>query len=169
MTDSSVESPARQVAALCYRTFPRLEILLVTSRETRRWVTPKGWPMAERTDAQAAAQEAFEEAGVEGVVATQPLGYFGYDKTLKNGGAKPVLAALYPLQVEVEHADWPERKQRARVWFTIAEAADAVREDELADLIRLFGLRHEQSVTPRQRLMRSIRRLGADLLAAVKP
>lgn len=169
MTDSTAESPARQVAALCYRTFPRLEILLVTSRETRRWVTPKGWPMAERTDSEAAAQEAFEEAGVEGVVATQPFGYFGYDKTLKNGNAKPVLAALYSLEVRVEHAEWPERKQRARVWFTIAEAADAVREEELADLIRDFGLSQEKRITPRQRLVRAIRRLGADVLAVVKP
>jgi 8-oxo-dGTP pyrophosphatase MutT (NUDIX family) len=132
----------RQVAALCYRTSPRVEILLVTSRETRRWVTPKGWPMRDRTDPEAAAREAFEEAGVLGSVAEEPFGAFGYDKTLKSGEARTISAALYPLLVEQELPDWPERKQRARVWFTPSEAAAAVREEDLAELIRDFADLH---------------------------
>ncbi len=129
----------RQVAALCYRTSPRLEILLVTSRETRRWVTPKGWPMKGRTDHAAAAVEAFEEAGVDGVVAEQALGTFGYDKILKSTEIRAVTAALYPLQVVVLREDWPEKGQRERRWFTPAEAAEAVQEPELARLILAFG------------------------------
>lgn len=131
----------RQVAALCYRTAPRLEILLVTSRETRRWVTPKGWPMKGRSDHAAAAVEAFEEAGVDGVVSEQPLGTFGYDKVLKSTEIRAVTAALYPLQVVILRDDWPERGQRERQWFTPAGAADVVQEPELARLILEFGQR----------------------------
>lgn len=130
---------SRQVAALCYRTAPRLEILLVTSRETRRWVTPKGWPMKGRSDHAAAAVEAFEEAGVDGVVAEQPLGTFGYDKVLKSTEIRAVTAALYPLEVVILRDDWPEKGQRERRWFTPTEAAEAVQEPELAALIRDFA------------------------------
>ena len=153
------EAPAHQVAALCYRTSPRVEILLVTSRETRRWVTPKGWPTKNRTDPEAAAREAFEEAGVEGAVDSRPFGSFGYDKTLKSGASKPVLAALYPLKVEKEHSDWPERSQRARVWYTVDEAAAAVREEDLADLIRAFGASQVRDASVKARLVRAIARL----------
>ena len=73
----------RQVAALPWRRGDTgIEILLVTSRETRRWVTPKGGRMAGKTDAEAAAQEALEEAGVEGVVPGVQLGTFRYLKVL---------------------------------------------------------------------------------------
>ncbi len=140
MNDSEQEpSRARQVAALCYRTSPRVEILLVTSRETKRWVTPKGWPMKDRPDYAAAATEAFEEAGVDGVIGETAIGTYGYDKTLKTGAIKPVEADLYPLQVITERADWPERGQRTRGWFTPDEAAAAVHEEDLGALIRAFG------------------------------
>lgn len=142
MIDSGQETaPAHQVAALCYRTSPRLEVLLVTSRETKRWVTPKGWPMKNRTDFEAAAIEAFEEAGVQGDIANEPLGKFGYDKTLKSGDVREVLASLYALEVSVVLEDWPERKQRTRAWFAPEDAANAVDECDLADLIRAFGLK----------------------------
>lgn len=165
MIDSTETVPARQVAALCYRTFPRLEILLVTSRETRRWVTPKGWPMKNRLDHEAAAQEAFEEAGVRGDVDRMPFGVFGYDKTLKSGDLRPVLAALYPLKVESELSDWPERGQRARVWYTVEEAAAAVREDDLAELIRAFGAAQVGEVSVTSRLLGAIK----GWLAGFKP
>lgn len=129
----------RQVAALCYRTKPRVEVLLVTSRETKRWVTPKGWPMKDRPDYAAAATEAFEEAGVDGVIGETPIGTYGYDKTMKSGAIRPVEADLYPLQVIKEREDWPERAERTRGWFTPEEAAAAVQEEDLGDLIRAFG------------------------------
>jgi 8-oxo-dGTP pyrophosphatase MutT (NUDIX family) len=133
----------RQVAALCYRTSPRVEVLLITSRETRRWVTPKGWPMKGKTDAEAAAQEAFEEAGVHGRIDDRPLGCFGYDKTLKSGEARSITATLYALEVDQEFDDWPERRQRARIWFTPSEAAAAVREEGLSELIQAFAATHQ--------------------------
>ena len=80
----------RQVAALPWRRGADggVEILLVTSRETRRWVTPKGGRMPGKTDAEAAAQEALEEAGVEGRVADEPVGSFRYLKVLKRRAAR---------------------------------------------------------------------------------
>lgn len=141
MNESGEETPrARQVAALCYRRSPRIEILLVTSRETKRWVTPKGWPMKDRPDYAAAATEAFEEAGVDGIIAEQPFGAFEYDKTLKRGDVKPVTADVYPLEVITVRETWPEVGQRSRGWFTPEEAAAAVQEEDLGELIRAFGL-----------------------------
>lgn len=143
MTAPAIRSePAerRQVAALPWRRGVNgLEILLVTSRETRRWVTPKGWTMKGKTDHAAAAVEAFEEAGVDGVVSERSLGAFSYDKVLKTTEIRAVTAALYPLEVVILRDDWPEKAERERRWFTPAEAADAVQEPELAALIRSFG------------------------------
>lgn len=149
----------RQVAALCYRTVPRVEFLLVTSRDTGRWVTPKGWPMKDRTDPEAAAQEAFEEAGVRGEVEAEPLGTFGYDKTLKSGEARAIVAALYPLRVDTELSDWPERRQRARVWFKPEEAAAAVREEELGALMLAFAEKYRPQGWRTWRIVRLFQRL----------
>ena len=129
----------RQVAALPWRRGPDgLEILLVTSRETRRWVTPKGGRMAGKTDAEAAAQEALEEAGVEGVVGELPLGSFRYLKVLKRRAARWCAVDLYGLEVTVEHKDWQERAERERVWLPRAEAARRVDEPDLRALISAF-------------------------------
>lgn len=129
----------RQVAALPWRRGPDgVEILLVTSRETRRWVTPKGGRMPGKTDADAAAQEAFEEAGVEGRVGAEPLGTFRYLKVLKRRAARWCVVALYGLEVTDEHADWPERGERERAWLSQAEAARRVEEPELKALIAAF-------------------------------
>lgn len=139
--EASRTGPAerRQVAALPWRRGPDgLEILLVTSRETRRWVTPKGGRMAGKTDAEAAAQEALEEAGVEGVVGDRPLGSFRYLKVLKRRAARWCAVDLYGLEVTVEHADWQERAERERVWLPREEAARRVDEPDLQALITAF-------------------------------
>jgi 8-oxo-dGTP pyrophosphatase MutT (NUDIX family) len=65
----------------------RAEFMLVTSRETRRWIIPKGWPKKGKSPHRSAAREAFEEAGVLGAVGRQPVGSFSYEKRLKNGGS----------------------------------------------------------------------------------
>ena len=52
------------------------EVMLITSRDTGRWIVPKGWPMRGKPDDEAAAQEAFEEAGVEGEISRDPVGSF---------------------------------------------------------------------------------------------
>ena len=130
----------RQVAALCWRLGPDgLEVLLVTSRETRRWVTPKGGRMPGLTDAQAAAVEALEEAGVEGRIAEHPIGTFRYLKWLRRGEGRWCVVSLYPLEVKVEHDTWHEQHQRERRWMSAEQAAVSVNEPDLADLFRKFS------------------------------
>ncbi len=131
-----------QYAALPYRQGPQgLEVLLITSRGTGRWVAPKGWPMKDRAPHEAAAQEALEEAGVEGEVSPEPLGGFGYLKRLKSGRDRPVQVTVFPLKVTAEHAHWKEAHERTRRWFAPAEAASLVNEAELRRLIAAFGER----------------------------
>ncbi|HVL40946.1 MAG TPA: NUDIX hydrolase [Brevundimonas sp.] len=129
----------RQVAALPWRrTEAGLEILLVTSRETRRWVTPKGGRMPGRTDAEAAAQEALEEAGIEGQITPEPLGTFRYLKILKRRAPRWCVVAVYGLEVRVEHDDWHERGERERLWVSRDEAVRRVDEPDLKALIAAF-------------------------------
>jgi 8-oxo-dGTP pyrophosphatase MutT (NUDIX family) len=129
----------RQVAALPWRRGPDgVEILLVTSRETRRWVTPKGGRMPGKTDAEAAAIEAFEEAGVEGDVSAEPLGTFRYLKVLKRRAARWCVVSIYPLEVRAVHASWKEQGERERVWMGPEQAAACVGEVDLAEIIRAF-------------------------------
>jgi 8-oxo-dGTP pyrophosphatase MutT (NUDIX family) len=131
--------PSLQVAALCYRQRGKsLRILLITSRDTGRWVTPKGWPMRNRTEPEAAAREAYEEAGIRGDVSTRHVGHYSYKKWLGNGRAIPCLVRVYPLRVREMLKSYPETRQRRNKWFSQAKAAKKVMEPELAALIRAF-------------------------------
>jgi 8-oxo-dGTP pyrophosphatase MutT (NUDIX family) len=131
--------PARQVAALCFRKRKgQLEILLITSRQTKRWVTPKGWPMPPLTDYNAARREAFEEAGVEGRMTRKKLGSFGYAK-LRANDSLPVRVDVYLLEVKREKTTWPEMGERKRRWFDVDEAVHRVHEPQLRKLIRYLA------------------------------
>ena len=135
VTDSN--GPSTQVAALCWRKHrDGIEVLLITSRDTGRWVLPKGWPMDGRSGPEAAAVEAWEEAGVEGRVATETLGFFGYDKTIAPDIAHPCMVSVYPLRVATLSRRFPERKERRRKWFAVEIAARKVAEPELRALLR---------------------------------
>jgi len=116
------------------------EFLLVTSRQTGRWVIPKGHPIAGLTPPLSAAQEAFEEAGIEGEVGAAALGAFRYRKRIRF--LLPVMArvTVYPLRVTRERATWPEAHQRRRSWFSRADAAAAVEEAELRRMILAFSI-----------------------------
>ncbi len=125
-----------QYAALPYRRAPALEILLVTSRDSGRWVIPKGWPMRAKSARAAAAREALEEAGVEGIIARRALGAYHYVKILRSGEGQPCRVEVYPLEVTLQRRSWREQHQRTTRWFDWESAASAVREPELAALIR---------------------------------
>lgn len=112
--------------------------LLITSRRTRRWVIPRGNPMRGLTPAQAAAQEAYEEAGVTGIVTPEEIGTYIYRKVRGAGVAIPAEVHVFPLRATVQSSDWPERRQREWRWFTRKEAVAAVEEPSLKDLIRSF-------------------------------
>ena len=135
----TARSETRQVAALPWRLENgRRRILMITSRETRRWVIPKGGRMVGLTDAEAAAQEALEEAGVKGQVHDQSIGVFRYLKRLKDASERRCVVSVYPLELLIQLGAWPEAHQRERRWMTFAEAAEAVHEPDLAALIRDF-------------------------------
>lgn len=128
-----------QFGALCYRMRKgKPEILLVTSRRTRRWIIPKGWPQDGARPSASAAQEAYEEAGVEGRAYDISLGLYHYTKTDVSGRDLPCVAMVYPLRVKVLHDSYRERHQRKRKWFRPAEAARRVSEPELAHILRCF-------------------------------
>jgi 8-oxo-dGTP pyrophosphatase MutT (NUDIX family) len=110
-------------------------ILMVTSRETRRWIVPKGWQEKKVTDRDQAGREAFEEAGVAGILSDKPIGSYRYDKRLKDGRVKVLEVAVYSLEVTELLDDWPEMDERERRWMTPAQAAMAVREGALAALL----------------------------------
>jgi 8-oxo-dGTP pyrophosphatase MutT (NUDIX family) len=129
----------QQYAALPWRDKGGLEILLVTSRETRRWVIPKGWPMKNKKPHAAAAREALEEAGVTGRVLKRPIGAYSYIKRLKNGAPLQCSVDVFPLKVTGHLNRWREQGERTGHWFSIEEAAEAVEEPELQALIRGFG------------------------------
>jgi 8-oxo-dGTP pyrophosphatase MutT (NUDIX family) len=133
-----VTEPRTQYAALPFRLKPQREVMLVSSRETKRWVIPKGWPMKGRKPYAAAAQEALEEAGVVGKVEKTPLGSYSYVKKMRNGAGILCHVDVYALQVQRQMKKWPEREERITRWFPIEQAAEAVREPELAKIIRAF-------------------------------
>lgn len=132
-----------QFAALCYRVKKdKIQVLLVTSRGSQRWILPKGWPMDAKTPAESAAIEAWEEAGVIGTPDPRPLGLFSYSKTLEDGDPDlPCVAMVYGLKVKSLADDYPEAGQRRRRWVSRKKAARLVDEPELSRILRDFDPR----------------------------
>jgi 8-oxo-dGTP pyrophosphatase MutT (NUDIX family) len=146
----------QQVAALPWRVGEHgVEILLVTTRTTKRWLIPKGWTMDGKADYEAAAIEAYEEAGVRGDIDTTSLGAYGYLKLLRSGKAKHVIVQVYGLRVETELDVWPESHERQRQWFAKAHALTIIGEPELLPLVTAFEGHHMHETLP-QRLPQSL-------------
>ena len=114
----------------------KVQILLITSRGRGRWIVPKGWPIRDRAPYMAAALEAFEEAGVIGEVVSQPLASYHYAKDDEDGTKLLRRVTLFGLRVVGTLTNWPERGQRKRRWFSLADAAEAAADPELSTLIR---------------------------------
>jgi 8-oxo-dGTP pyrophosphatase MutT (NUDIX family) len=129
--------PFIQAAALCLREGRTgREVLMVTSRTTRRWVLPKGWPMKGRTLAGAALREAWEEAGVIGTVEDTPVGWYSYEKTRKDGPPLSCRVEVFRVAVTDLARDWPEARKRRREWMALEQAAGVVTEPQLQALLR---------------------------------
>jgi 8-oxo-dGTP pyrophosphatase MutT (NUDIX family) len=131
--------PLLQVGALVYRP-GRMgpQILLITSRETRRWVIPKGWPHKGLSLPRSALKEAWEEAGVRGAVAHHPVGLFSYDKRSLIAPPLLVTVSVYPVRFVSQDARWPEHGLRDLDWVAPAEAARRVHEAGLAEILHRF-------------------------------
>jgi 8-oxo-dGTP pyrophosphatase MutT (NUDIX family) len=130
-----------QFAALPWRISEggRRQVMLLTTRETHRWMIPKGWPMKGRKPAEVAGQEAYEEAGLVGqIVGKRPLGIFHYEKQLTKG-SRLCQVRVFSFRVERQLDDWPEKQQRETKWFDATEAATLVEEDGLSGIISRFG------------------------------
>jgi 8-oxo-dGTP pyrophosphatase MutT (NUDIX family) len=127
-----------QYAALPYRLggSSRAEIMLITSRDTQRWVIPKGWPQKGKAPHRSAAREAFEEAGIIGAISRSSVGSFVYKKRLKDGRFIVCDVEVFPLKVKRQTKKWPESRQRRVRWLPAREAAGAVREPTLRKIIR---------------------------------
>jgi 8-oxo-dGTP pyrophosphatase MutT (NUDIX family) len=138
MRQADKRRASTQVGALCWRRKAgALQVLLITSRETRRWIIPKGWPMDGLDLHQAAAREAWEEAGVRPArVGQRSVGSYFYHKLLPRGEALPCRTRVYPVEVRKLAKDFPERSERRRRWVRPAKAAKMVDEPELRKLLR---------------------------------
>ena len=134
-----VADVSQQYGALPWRKGQGIEILLITSRETRRWVIPKGWPIPGKSAAESAAQEAYEEAGIRGQMAAQAMGHYTYSKRLRGGAKKRFRVDVFAMEVTEVLGEWREAHQRARQWLSPEEAVSLVEEPELAALIRTFA------------------------------
>ncbi|MBV8439813.1 MAG: NUDIX hydrolase [Hyphomicrobiales bacterium] len=140
-----IKPPLRmQYAALPYRLtlLAGLEVLLVTTRRSKRWIIPKGWPIKGLAPSRSAAREAFEEAGVRGKIGTKSVGVFTYDKLLDQH-ALPVNCEVkvFPLLVKRQSEVWPEMEQRLFQWFEPSEAVSLIREPQLKKLVAKFANR----------------------------
>jgi 8-oxo-dGTP pyrophosphatase MutT (NUDIX family) len=144
----------RQYGAIPIRLGPRdqLEILLLTSRGTGRWVIPKGWPMRNRTPAGTAKREAYEEAGVKGQLwSRKAVGTYRYMKRDEKFTGE-ILVRVFILTVEEQKKDWPERGERRTRWFPVRAAATMVAEPGLAKLLRSVpAILVRQKTPPRRR------------------
>jgi 8-oxo-dGTP pyrophosphatase MutT (NUDIX family) len=130
-----------QYGALPYRftSEAALEILLVTTRQSRRWIIPKGWPIKGLRPAKSAAREAFEEAGVRGKIGAKTLGVFTYEKSLDEAGvAATCEVRVYPLLVKRQSEIWPEIDQRMIQWADPGKALSLIKEPNLKKLVAAF-------------------------------
>jgi 8-oxo-dGTP pyrophosphatase MutT (NUDIX family) len=132
--------PLKQVGALCVceADDEKPRILLVTSRDTGRWVIPKGWPGKRLKPHEAAAREAMEEAGVSGKAGTKPFGTYQYVRPHQNGDQLHNVS-VYVVAARSALDHWPEEAQRRRAWLSVSTAARRVAEPELRRLIRRIG------------------------------
>ncbi|MES2421783.1 MAG: DUF47 family protein [Pseudomonadota bacterium] len=130
----------QQIAALPYviDADGHARVMLITSRDTGRWVIPKGNPIVGLASHEAAAQEAYEEAGIRGIPCPTAVGEFGYRKRRRTGRYRDMIVTVFPLAFVEQVDDWPERHQRDTRWFTLDRAADAVNEPGLKALIAAF-------------------------------
>jgi 8-oxo-dGTP pyrophosphatase MutT (NUDIX family) len=141
-----------QFAALPWRISEggRRQVMLITTRETRRWMIPKGWPLKGRKPAEVASQEAYEEAGLVGhIIGKRPLGLFHYEKQLPKE-SRLCQVRVFSFRVESQLDDWPEKQQRETRWFDAEEAAELVEEAGLHEIITRFAGSYVRFVASRK-------------------
>ena len=142
-----------QAGVIAYRIQDgKVRVLLVTSRDTGRWIIPRGNIKPGVTPCRAAEQEAYEEAGVRGtIIGTNPLGMYTYSKKLASGEARAATVEVYLLRVEERLKKWPERSERRLSWVSIKEAVRLVEEPGVMPLLRqLMEFEDDLANSPRE-------------------
>ncbi len=118
----------RQAAAIPIRNG---QVCLVTSRSGKRWVIPKGCLEPGKTAGEIALQEAWEEAGLVGLLRPDPVGSFIYSKA-----GVTCHVTVFLMEVTEETDGWPEREQRERCWMSASQALLKVEDHGLRELLR---------------------------------
>jgi 8-oxo-dGTP pyrophosphatase MutT (NUDIX family) len=129
-----------QYAALPWRSTPDgLEILLITTLNTKRWIIPKGWPLDGLSPHASAAREALEEAGICGTIAADAFGSFAYEKVRKSGQVVTCNVSVFPMHVEQQRKRWVEKGAREVRWCKIEEALELVSLPDLSRILTQFA------------------------------
>lgn len=142
------EAFRNQIGVICFRYKDdrgEIEILVITSRDSGRWIVPKGWPMKGKKPHEAAAIEAWEEAGVRGKVCKMPVGRYTYLKDLDDGSVVPCIVDMFQVEVKEVRTEFKEQGQRQLNWVSPDEAARRVREIELKSLLVNFKPRSKSA------------------------
>ena len=123
---------AKQVAAVVLRRKKNSrEVLLITSRDTKRWILPKGWIEDEEHPTEAAEREAWEEAGVRGKAITTALGSYEYVKVRPQRGDLLCHVDIFQLDLKEQKRRWPEMRERNRKWVPLSAALHTIEEPAL--------------------------------------
>ena len=127
-----------QFAALPFRIASgAVEVLLITSRETQRWIIPKGWPIRGLRPREVATREAVEEAGLVGtIVGKRPIGSYHYTKRLPDNQEILCRVKVFLMSVDHQLDTWKEKEQRECEWMSPQKAARLIDDRGLAELFR---------------------------------
>jgi hypothetical protein len=156
-----------QYDALPYRFTPdaALEILLVTTRRSKRWIIPKGWPIKGLRPPKSAAREALE-AGIRGKIGAKSVGLFKYNKLLDGQGIEVSCEVkVFPLLVKRQSKSWPELEQRLVQWVEPAKAVSLIKERQLKKLVggvRKAGHRRCEEIESKKAIMKTWRNVQRD-------
>jgi 8-oxo-dGTP pyrophosphatase MutT (NUDIX family) len=143
-----------QAGVIAYRILDgKVQVLLMTSRDTGRWIIPKGNIDAGATPAKAAEKEAYEEAGVKGTITSLlPLGIYTYFKKLESGEARAATVEVYLLRVKERLKKWPKKGERKLSWVSTKVAVRLIEEPGVVPLLlRLMEFEDDLAIPARKR------------------
>ncbi|MGA8757226.1 MAG: NUDIX hydrolase [Stellaceae bacterium] len=144
-----------QAGVIAYRVVDGgIRVLLMTSRDTGRWIIPRGNIKIGTTPAKAAEREAYEEAGIRGeILGSIPLGFYTYCKVLASGEKQPATVEVYLLLVTQQLKKWPEKHERRLSWVSLKKAVRLVQEPGVVPLLRrLMEFEHDLAKSARKPL-----------------
>ena len=138
--DAAGSVKSTQAGAIPYRIVEgQVVFLMITSRRSANWVFPKGSIEKNQTPAQAAAMEAYEEAGVRGEIADAPVGAYLHPRN--DAEESMVRVELFPLHVTEQLDDWPEEPQRFRHWALLPQVKRLMASHKAARVAAEFNRR----------------------------